>query len=1219
MINKLQMENSRIQRISELQQNPDRIWNVCVIAHVVHGKTSLTDSLLASNHIISRKMTGMLKYLDFREDEQEREITMKSSAVALLTSVPSADPEKPREPALVNLIDSPGHIDFAFEVSSGLQLSDGALVVVDVVEGVAPQTVNLLKRAVETGLKCVLVLNKIDKLITLMNFSPEELYMQFQSIIQAANAAINIFLRSYIQKLITENPNLKEEQLLEEYCVDEYFSPLKRNVAFCSVVDGWGFRIHDMADQFAAKWGMKKEALRQLFWGDYYLNFKDKKVMKKDPTGKLQPIFVQYALGTIYKVYQAVRDKDVEAIKKICSVLEVTLKDKDIASLNSKNSNDKNALLSSIMHKWLPVDKSLFDLITEQLPNARQGQIARIPNIFQGKSFYSESNEGKFSEKSANELLNRIVEDVKTCNKNGLPVGLTSKYNPLRADALGHELAGRLTASEKSKTIFVGFTRLLSGQIKLGDELFFYSKKGDGSKVRVHGLFVWMGQNLIPVPRVSAGMIFGFWDPDQKSYKNGCIVPEGGPNILPSYTEQPMIKVRLTTETLAERENLIEGLRILNRVDTVCEVYNDEMGELVLAVNGEIHLERCLHDLEKSYCNVKVKVSEMLVNFKETVEQKQVTIKKTFKSKDQNAEDEKSEDESSESSELEDEKTDKNEDQKDENQDEKNKSTSAPNDSVTKEAENKLENKDNKEGQEEIIEEKEKVDGQEGEQLEESEEEEFDYDADPNEDPEERARKEAEYQAALWRQKNLGKRLKKAEKEESEDDENKKEYLDDCRYTYKETDFVWKKLKAQSKEISKKIKNLKTKRFDLIKNVKENKNYVVVQTANQKLQVLVECLALPDSTRQLLYEQEEFVKEVLVNAKPGDSRVNAFFTAFLSTLEAADNLTLTVLIKCHLQSFGPRFSGPNVLINLCLEPEKNLFRRRGFTPHFSEAELRKYKSLVKHMNIQPVFDPIACPFINSEITNGFNLATLNGPLCEEEVYGCAFIIEGIRACDTDKSEAPKENNEGDECSLSQSQNLESSVNTQNKKAETVDGSEPPLNLAAYSFDELQSLQLLRTVKEGFHLSFLGASPRLVQGLYEVSAYCNNSNQSTFCDIIKRKNGRIMDMEFQPEVSLVQVTAKLPVHESFGFYTEVLKGTSGRVIPQLKFTGWEVIEQNPFYEETLTEAELEEVGADVKIRNYAKELVRSVRKRKGLPVDVKIVESGDKQSNISKTR
>jgi small GTP-binding protein len=1156
------MENSRIQRIAELQNHPELIWNVCVIAHVDHGKTSLTDSLLASNHIISRKMTGMLRYLDFREDEQEREITMKSSAVALLTSIPAHEEGAPKQPVLVNLIDSPGHIDFAFEVVSGLQLSDGALVVVDVVEGVSPQTINLLKRAVDCGLRCVLVLNKIDKLISLMSFSPEELYQQFNSIIQAANASINIFLRSYIQQLTAKDSTLVEDELLERFHADDYFSPLRRNVAFCSVVDGWGFRLHDISDQFAAKWGMKKEALWPLFWGDHYMNFKDKKISKKDPSGKLQPIFVQYALAMIYKVYQAVKDKDQDSITKICSVLGVSLREKDFAALNSKGG-DKNTLLGNIMHKWLPVDRALFELITEQLPNAKQGQAERVSNVFVGNTFSNIGDEHQ-------ELRDQIIKDVRNSDPRGLPVALTSKYNPLKSESLGETLC-KNSGQEKGRTIFVGFSRLLSGTLKVGDELYFYSKKGEGSKVKMHGLFIWMGQNLIPATSISAGMIFGFWDPDLRNYKNGCIVPEGSPSILPTFTEHPMIKVRLTTDSLADRENLIEGLRILNRVDTVCEVYNDEMGELVLAVNGEIHLERCIHDLEKSYCNIKIKVSEMLVNFRETVEHQSITIKKVFKQKEANEDGDKIPDESvSEESDSEDQKVHDKEDTVDK-ENLSNKSSKYIKENALLETED---------GKDELIKE---------------EEDDFDYDADPNEDPEVRAKKEAEYKAALWAKLNPGKRQKKINTadENSDEEEKKEDFFDDCRYTYKQTDFVWKNLKAQSKEISKKVKNLKTKRFDLIKNVKENKNYAVLQTSNQQLQILVECVKLPESTYRLLGDQEEFVKDVLVNAQPDDPRVNAFFTSFLSTLEASDNLALTVLVKCHLQSFGPRFSGPNLLINLCLDPEKNLFRRRNFTPTFNESEVRKYKSLVRHMNISPVFDPIACPFINSEIINGFNLATHHGPLCEEEVYGCAFLIEGLRKCDTES---------------------ESQINES-----TEDLQEAPLNLAAFSFEELQTLQLLRTVKEAFHLSFLGASPRIVQGLYEVSAYCTNGNQSTFCDIIKRKSGRIIDMEFQPEVNLVQVIAKLPVHESFGFYTEVLKGTSGRVIPQLKFTGWEIIEQNPFYEETLTETDKEDFGTDIKIKNYARELVKLVRTRKGLVMDAKIVESGDKQANISKTR
>ena len=105
-----------------------------MIAHVDHGKTSLTDCLISSNKLFSRKMNGKLLYMDFREDEQEREITMKSSAVTLIT--PSSVNQGERR--LINLIDSPGHMDFEFEVISGIKLCDGGILIIDVVEGVSP-------------------------------------------------------------------------------------------------------------------------------------------------------------------------------------------------------------------------------------------------------------------------------------------------------------------------------------------------------------------------------------------------------------------------------------------------------------------------------------------------------------------------------------------------------------------------------------------------------------------------------------------------------------------------------------------------------------------------------------------------------------------------------------------------------------------------------------------------------------------------------------------------------------------------------------------------------------------------------------------------------------------------------------------------------------------------------------------------------------------------
>ena len=201
--------------ILKIVSNKDQIRNLGIIAHVDHGKTTMTDSLLAAAGLLSPNLAGTALAMDFMEEEQKRQMTIKAANVSLLH-------EKDGTSYVMNLIDTPGHVDFSGRVTRSLRAIDGAVVVVDSVEEVMVQTETVTRQAVEERVRPVLYINKIDRLIKELKLTPEGIMERIGRIIREFNGLIELYA---------------EPQFREKWKV----SFATNTVAMGSAKDRWGF------------------------------------------------------------------------------------------------------------------------------------------------------------------------------------------------------------------------------------------------------------------------------------------------------------------------------------------------------------------------------------------------------------------------------------------------------------------------------------------------------------------------------------------------------------------------------------------------------------------------------------------------------------------------------------------------------------------------------------------------------------------------------------------------------------------------------------------------------------------------------------------------------------------------------------------------------------------------------------------------------------------
>ena len=172
-----------VEKVSELMKQPAQIRNIGVAAHIDHGKTTFSDHLLAGAGMISSELAGQQLALDFHEDEQLRGITIDAANVSMVHDFEGKD-------YLINLIDTPGHVDFGGDVTRAMRAVDGAIVLVCAVEGMMPQTETVLRQALKERVKPILFINKVDRMIKELKLTPEEMQNRFLKIIANVNAFI---------------------------------------------------------------------------------------------------------------------------------------------------------------------------------------------------------------------------------------------------------------------------------------------------------------------------------------------------------------------------------------------------------------------------------------------------------------------------------------------------------------------------------------------------------------------------------------------------------------------------------------------------------------------------------------------------------------------------------------------------------------------------------------------------------------------------------------------------------------------------------------------------------------------------------------------------------------------------------------------------------------------------------------------------------------------
>merc|ERR1719410_1691177 len=463
---------------------------------------------------------------------------------------------------------APGHVDFSSEVTAALRVTDGALVVVDCIEGVCVQTETVLRQAIAERIRPVLFLNKLDRIFLEMQPTLDECYKNFRNSIES----VNVICQTY------KDPKLGSVEVL----------PQEGKVGFGSGLHAWGFTLNDFAKMYSSKFGLSEKKLMGKLWGENYWSAKEGKWVKKDTTGSMLRGFEQFILKPMRVLFDSIMSEQKEIYEPIIAALRLKFSKKDL----EKAMNRSKDYLKLVMRTWIPAGNALLDMIVEHLPSPDIAQAYRAELLYTGPM-------------DSEEAL-----AVQNCDQQGPMSMYVSKMVP---------------TSEKGR--FYAFGRVFSGAIKTGQEIrilgpdFEMGKKKDLYVKKVQRTLLMMGRYVEQISDCPAGNVCGLVGVDQFLVKTGTLTSSATmhPFHTMKFSVAAVVSVAVEPKNAADLPKLVEGLKRLAKSDPMVQCMIEESGEHIIAGAGELHLEICLKDLEEDHAQIPLKQSDPVVSYRETV------------------------------------------------------------------------------------------------------------------------------------------------------------------------------------------------------------------------------------------------------------------------------------------------------------------------------------------------------------------------------------------------------------------------------------------------------------------------------------------------------------------------------------------------------------------------------------------------------------------------